>query len=496
MSNKTKKQLSVLAVLSLFILIVYAAQTGLEKASQTAAPFYDMFGDSYSSETARNDTDTKLLKQAGDIGGSKLKMSGCKETSGSALGATVNHEQCKPQGSGKCIDPNCAKKGTCHLRDKCGCVGTAPGGYLVTGMCVSGCCEGLKWPDATSATGGGGGILGNVLGQALGKVLEKLMGGGESGGGSGGGSGSYNDLWGSNRYDNNPPTYVCSDGTQVLDAAFCPNGLGVHTCADGTKVTDAAFCADSTDSTDTDTDITDTTDSDSDGIIDNLDNCPYVANSDQADADADGIGTMCDTDETGTDAGTNIDTDTDTQTSTDTDTNTNNTNTTYGATAPTTGGQSGSGGDNNAHTTTYVRLDAVARTPIVGGNIVRTPTLDTYNQAQREAYGIGTDEEIGGLSRSDLEWQGLEELARRQLEGGDKGADYPYGALSEEELKALRDYHRSAIAVSGDLNPFSGNPLAGDRYRWEEESDEKQPGWATQLLLSLLALFKGMVGAQ
>ncbi|MDC2891168.1 thrombospondin type 3 repeat-containing protein [Psychrosphaera algicola] len=36
------------------------------------------------------------------------------------------------------------------------------------------------------------------------------------------------------------------------------------------------------------------TDSDSDGIADSLDNCPNMANSDQADNDSDGLGNVCD----------------------------------------------------------------------------------------------------------------------------------------------------------------------------------------------------------
>jgi hypothetical protein len=40
--------------------------------------------------------------------------------------------------------------------------------------------------------------------------------------------------------------------------------------------------------------LTCSTDSDDDGIIDNIDNCPDIANADQADCDGDGIGDACD----------------------------------------------------------------------------------------------------------------------------------------------------------------------------------------------------------
>ena len=40
-------------------------------------------------------------------------------------------------------------------------------------------------------------------------------------------------------------------------------------------------------------------DSDGDGVIDDVDNCPTIANADQADADADGTGDVCDDDQSG-----------------------------------------------------------------------------------------------------------------------------------------------------------------------------------------------------
>ena len=41
------------------------------------------------------------------------------------------------------------------------------------------------------------------------------------------------------------------------------------------------------------------TDDDGDGIADVVDNCPLVANSDQANADGDSFGDVCDTDDDG-----------------------------------------------------------------------------------------------------------------------------------------------------------------------------------------------------
>ena len=44
-------------------------------------------------------------------------------------------------------------------------------------------------------------------------------------------------------------------------------------------------------------------DSDGDGVSDNYDNCPDIANSDQANADGDGAGDACDPDSDGDGAG-------------------------------------------------------------------------------------------------------------------------------------------------------------------------------------------------
>ena len=41
------------------------------------------------------------------------------------------------------------------------------------------------------------------------------------------------------------------------------------------------------------------TDDDGDGVADGADNCPLMANSDQANADGDSVGDMCDDDDDG-----------------------------------------------------------------------------------------------------------------------------------------------------------------------------------------------------
>ena len=69
---------------------------------------------------------------------------------------------------------------------------------------------------------------------------------------------------------------------------------------DGLNDTEDAFDNDANETTDTDEDGIGNNadaDDDGDGIVDESDNCPLVANADQADADNDGIGTACDADE-------------------------------------------------------------------------------------------------------------------------------------------------------------------------------------------------------
>jgi len=76
---------------------------------------------------------------------------------------------------------------------------------------------------------------------------------------------------------------------------------------DGMNDTDDAFPLDQSETTDTDMDGIGNNadaDDDGDGVADETDNCPYVANADQADADNDGLGTACDGQEAETEAAT------------------------------------------------------------------------------------------------------------------------------------------------------------------------------------------------
>ena len=93
------------------------------------------------------------------------------------------------------------------------------------------------------------------------------------------------------------------DATETSD--FDGDGIGDNADADddndGLNDTDDAFDNDANETTDTDGDGIGNNadaDDDGDGIVDESDNCPLVANADQADADNDGIGAACDTDET------------------------------------------------------------------------------------------------------------------------------------------------------------------------------------------------------
>ncbi|MDA8530351.1 peptidylprolyl isomerase [Candidatus Poseidonia alphae] len=85
---------------------------------------------------------------------------------------------------------------------------------------------------------------------------------------------------------------------------FDGDGIGDNADADddndGLNDTEDAFDNDANETTDTDEDGIGNNadaDDDGDGIVDESDNCPLVANADQADADNDGVGTACDADE-------------------------------------------------------------------------------------------------------------------------------------------------------------------------------------------------------
>jgi len=84
---------------------------------------------------------------------------------------------------------------------------------------------------------------------------------------------------------------VDSDGDNIGDNADADDDN------DGLNDTDDAFPLDASETLDTDGDGIGNNadaDDDGDGVEDTIDNCQFVANSDQADADGDGVGTACD----------------------------------------------------------------------------------------------------------------------------------------------------------------------------------------------------------
>jgi YVTN family beta-propeller protein len=83
----------------------------------------------------------------------------------------------------------------------------------------------------------------------------------------------------------------CNDGLDcTADSCDAAQGLcnHVHTCPTSTPTPTSASA------TPTPTNTPGGSDNDGDGVIDGVDNCPLVANPDQADLDADGTGDVCD----------------------------------------------------------------------------------------------------------------------------------------------------------------------------------------------------------
>lgn len=97
-----------------------------------------------------------------------------------------------------------------------------------------------------------------------------------------------------------PPPEPDGDGDGIPDSEDnCPTVANADQAdADGDGVGDVC-------------DATPTGDADGDGVDDAADNCPAAANADQADADGDGVGDVCDTTPTGDDDGDGVDNATD-----------------------------------------------------------------------------------------------------------------------------------------------------------------------------------------
>lgn len=99
-----------------------------------------------------------------------------------------------------------------------------------------------------------------------------------------------------------------------------------------------------------------------------------------------------------------------------------------------------------------------------------------------------------GLSQDALEIAGLEELARREtgVEVHTGSLQVPYESLTPAEIRSLQDYHSSAVAVSGKLSPFQGNPLSNERYDAQGEpipEEPEKPGFFSRVFSFFASIF-------
>lgn len=145
--------------------------------------------------------------------------------------------------------------------------------------------------------------------------------------------------------------------------------------------------------------------------------------------------------------------------------------------------------------TTYENLETVGNNPIVGDGVQSETFIgaggddvdlfggegDSFDADFFGAnldFSDGENNSTNGLSRLQLEAQGLLEAARLGADNETHSGSLttPYESLTTAEIQSLQDYHSSAVAVSGSLSPFQGNPLSNEQYNSEDEDGEGSEG--------------------